>query len=63
MKNSADNLYTVMLDYTIETNKQFAEFGTRVAKDYMEFSRNAMKLVPGMDAWTKFMPAANTTGK
>lgn len=47
-----------VISYVIETNKQVYDFNMRMAKDYAEFSKNAMKMVPGMDAWVHLIPSS-----
>ncbi len=58
MDNSYKSLAEVTIGYTIETNKQFYEFGNKMFKDYAEFSKSVVKLIPGMDAWTQLVPVA-----
>lgn len=59
MENNYKSLFEATVNYAIETNKQAYDFGTKMVRDYAEFSKDAMKLMPGMDAWTQLIPASN----
>jgi hypothetical protein len=59
--DSYKSLTETTLSYFIDTNKQMYDFGLKMAKDYAEFTKATMKMVPGMDAWTQLVP--NTTSK
>lgn len=55
------SLVEAAINYTIETNKQVYEFGSKMVKDYAEFSKSSLKLMPGMEAWAQWVPV--TTNK
>lgn len=58
MENKSHSLAEAIINYAVETNKQVYEFGTKIAKDYVEFTKGAMALMPGMDAWSQMIPVS-----
>ena len=59
MENNYKSLTEAAINYAIETNKQMYDFGTKMVRDYAEFSKNAMKMMPGMDAWAQLVPVSS----
>lgn len=48
------------LNYVVETNKQVYDFNMKVTRDYVEFSKSTMKLIPGFDSLAQLVPSFNT---
>lgn len=63
MENKSHSLAEAIVNYMVDTNKQFYDFTTKMTKDYVEFTKGAMALMPGMDAWTQMIPASVRTKK
>ena len=63
METNYKSLAEAMINYTVDTNKQMYEFGTKMVKEYAEFNKSMMKFVPGMEAWEKLIPVVNTNKK
>lgn len=57
MENKSHSLAEAIVNYMVETNRQAYDFGTKMAKDYVEFSKKSLALMPGMDAWTQMIPS------
>ena len=57
METTQKSLAEAAINYMVETNKQMYDFGLKMANDYVEFSKTTMKMMPGMEAWTNFIPA------
>lgn len=49
MDNNYKQINDAMVEYAVSTNKQVYEFGTKMVRDYMDFSRNIFKMFPAID--------------
>lgn len=52
-----------VINYVVEANKQLYDFNMKMAKDYAEFNRSAMRMIPGMEAWAHMVPVATNNKK
>lgn len=59
MENKSHSLAEAIINYMVETNKQMYDFGNKMTKDYVEFSKKSMALLPGMGAWTHLVPVSS----